>query len=171
MGMPLKAKQLIKSTTSMFFFGWERQFNKNGGYYRQLVTRSFIRTCPLMHRVSCRAFGETQVTQLPLQPRFGTLWLLDFPDTKIVFEREEISDHLWDSVKPDGAANNNSNRGFCRVFWTVEETLGTLWGSKVPTWKGTVVSYVQHFLVSCIFFQKCLYFHNTWLDTFRADHI
>ena len=27
-----------------------------------------------------------------LQPRFGTLWLLAFPQTKIIFEREEISD-------------------------------------------------------------------------------
>ena len=29
----------------------------------------------------------------PLQPRFGSLWLLTFPKTKITFEREGISDH------------------------------------------------------------------------------
>ena len=39
----------------------------------------------------------------PLQSRFGTLWLLAFPKIKITFEREEISDHQWDSRKYDGA--------------------------------------------------------------------
>ena len=34
----------------------------------------------------------TLMTQpLPLQPKFGPLWLLAFPQTKITFEREEIS--------------------------------------------------------------------------------
>ena len=37
----------------------------------------------------------------PLQPRFGALWLLAFPKTKITFERDEISDHWWDSKKYD----------------------------------------------------------------------
>ena len=43
----------------------------------------------------------------PLQPRFGTLQLLDFSKTKIMFEREEISDHWWDSGKYDGAADGD----------------------------------------------------------------
>jgi len=32
----------------------------------------------------------TQVCQPPLQPRFGSLWLVAFPEAKIVVEREEI---------------------------------------------------------------------------------
>ena len=48
-----------------------------------------------------------QVTQHPLQPRFGALWLLAFPKTKITYEGEEISDHQWDSGKYDKAANGN----------------------------------------------------------------
>jgi len=32
----------------------------------------------------------TQVCQPPLQPRFGSLRLLDFPKAKIAVEREEI---------------------------------------------------------------------------------
>ena len=40
----------------------------------------------------------------PLQPRFGALRLLAFPNTKITFEREGISDHWWDSGKYHGAA-------------------------------------------------------------------
>ena len=43
----------------------------------------------------------------PLQPRFGTLWLLAFPKTKINFEREEISDHQWDSGKYDRTAHGD----------------------------------------------------------------
>ena len=37
------------------------------------------------------------------QPRFGSLQLLAFPQTKITFEREEISDCQWSSGKYDGA--------------------------------------------------------------------
>ena len=47
------------------------------------------------------------MTQPPLQPRFGALWLLAFPKTKITFERGEISDHWWDSRKYDRAADGN----------------------------------------------------------------
>ena len=49
----------------------------------------------------------TQVTQPPLKPQFGALWLLAFPKTKITFEREEISDCWWDSGKYDGAADGD----------------------------------------------------------------
>ena len=51
---------------------------------------------------------------------------LAFPKTEIICEREKISDHWWDSGKSKGAANGDSNKGFCRVFWTVEEMLGEL---------------------------------------------
>ena len=43
----------------------------------------------------------------PLQPRFGALWLLAFPKTKITFEREAISDHWWDSGKYDRVTDGN----------------------------------------------------------------
>ena len=52
----------------------------------------------------------------PLQHRTGTLQLLAFPQTKITFEREEISDHRQDLGKYDGAADGDSNKGLCRVF-------------------------------------------------------
>ena len=42
-----------------------------------------------------------------LQPRCDALWLLAFPKTKITFEREEISDHWWDSGKYSGAADSD----------------------------------------------------------------
>ena len=43
----------------------------------------------------------------PLQPRWGTLRFLAFPQTKITFEREEISDRRWDSGKYDRAADGD----------------------------------------------------------------
>ena len=43
----------------------------------------------------------------PLQPRFGTLKILTFPQTKITFEREEISNCWWDSGKYNGAADGD----------------------------------------------------------------
>ena len=96
---------------------------------------------------------------VPLQPRFGALWLLAFPKTKIAFEREEISDHWWDSGKYNGATDGN---------W--ENCVR----SKVPTLKGTEASLsclCTVFLVSCIFFINISIFHITWLDTFWTDLI
>ena len=57
---------------------------------------------------SCaEVFGETSNhpgDSDPLQLRFGTLWLLALPITKITFESEQISDCQWESGKDDGAA-------------------------------------------------------------------
>ena len=55
-------------------------------------------------------FGETSNhpgDSVPLWPRLGALWHLPFPKTKMTFEREEISDHQWDSGKCDRAADGN----------------------------------------------------------------
>ena len=73
-------------------------------------------------------FGETSNHQGdwgPLWPRFGALWLLAFPKTKITFEREEISDHWWDSGKHGGQPI---------------EIGRTVWVPKVPALTGTEVS-------------------------------
>ena len=61
----------------------------------------------------------------PLNPTIGILQLLDFPKTKITFEREEISDCQWDSGKYHGAPDCDPIKDFAE-FWTVEETLGEL---------------------------------------------
>ena len=80
-----------------------------------------------------------------LQHRFGALQLLAFPKTKIIFEREEISDHWWDSGKYDGTADGNlencvrSQRAYFEEDWSV-------------------IVLCTMFFVSCIFFIKCLYF-------------
>ena len=67
------------------------------------------------HTCSCitsgtEFFGETSNhlgDSAPLQPRFDALWLLAFPQTKVTFEGEGISDCWWDSGKYNRAADGN----------------------------------------------------------------
>ena len=81
----------------------------------------------------------------PLQLSFGVLWLLPFPKTKITFEKEEILNHWWDSGKYD--------RGTDGDWENCVRSQGAYfegdWGVIIPC---------TMFLVSCIFFNKCLYF-------------
>ena len=76
----------------------------------------------------------------PLQPRFGTLWLLAFPKTKIIFEREEISDCWWDSGKYNREADGDWENCVRSQGAYFEGAWGIIYE------------------VSCIFFIKCLYF-------------
>ena len=90
---------------------------------------------------------------VPLQPRVGTLRLLSFPQTIITFEREEISDHWWDSGSYDRVADGDwencvRSQGAC---------FEGNWG---------IIILCTMFLVSCIFLNRCLYFSHHWLDTF-----
>ena len=79
-----------------------------------------------------------------LPPRFGALQLLAFPPTQITFEREETSDHRWDSGKYDRAADGD---------WNCVRSQGAYFEGD---WGVVVLSTM--FLVSCIFFSKYLYF-------------
>ena len=92
-------------------------------------------------------FGKTSNCpddSAPLQPRFSALQLLASPQTKITFEREEISDQ-WDLGKYDGAADGD---------W---ENCVRLHGAYFEGDWGIIVLCAM-FLASCIFFNKCLYF-------------
>ena len=80
-----------------------------------------------------------------LQPRFGTVWLFAFPKTKITFERKEISDHQWSSGKKDGAADGD---------W--ENCVRSQGAYFEGDW--SIIVLCTMFLVSCNFFNKCLYF-------------
>ena len=65
------------------------------------------RSCITSH---AEFFGETSNhsgDSVLLQLTFGALWLLAFPKIKITFEREEISDHQWDSGKYNRAAEGD----------------------------------------------------------------
>ena len=81
----------------------------------------------------------------PLQPRFGALWLLAFSKTKISCEREEISEHWWQSGKYDGASDGDwENCVRSQVAYFEGD-----WG---------IIVLCTVFLVFCIFFNKCLNF-------------
>ena len=81
----------------------------------------------------------------PLQPRFGTLQLLAFPKTKIIFEREEILDCRWDSGSYDRAADGD---------W--ENCVRSQGAYFEGDW--SIIVLCTMFLVSCILCIKCLYF-------------
>ena len=110
----------------------------------------------LKHHVSCRVFGETSNhpgDSAPLQFRFCALWHLAFLQTKITFKREEISDHQWDSGKYDKAADGD---------W--ENCVRPQGAYFEGDWN--VIVLCTMFLVSCIFFNKCLYF-----SCYMAGHL
>ena len=142
------------------FFCGNYSDDSEGRNYGQLVIGSFITTMRLlMHHISCRVFGKTSNhpdDSGPLQPRFGTVWLLAFPKTKITFERDEISDCQWDSGKYNRAADGD--------------------------WENCVRSQGAYFegdwgiVVLCTVFLgsssiNVSTFHITWLDTFWTDLI
>ena len=81
----------------------------------------------------------------PLQPTFGALQLLAFPQTKITFERQEISDYQWDSGKYNRAADGN---------W--ENCVRSQGAYFEGDWG--VIILCTMLLVSYIFFSKYLYF-------------
>ena len=77
-------------------------------------------------------FGKTSNypgDSVPLQPRFGALWLLAFPKTKIIFEGKRFQ--TIDEIQEN-------------MVGQLMMTGKTVWGPKVPTLKGTEVllSYV-----------------------------
>ena len=125
-----------------------------------MVIGTFITTmCQLIHHVSCRVLWwniKSPMRPRPLQPRFGTLWLLTFPKTKITFEREEISDHQWNSGKYDGAAHGNWEN--CEV-------------PRCLFWRG-LRCHCSMYNVSCVFFSKCLFFIlHGWISSGQTSYI
>ena len=78
-----------------------------------------------------------------LQPRFGALWFLAFPKTKITFEGKrfqtvnEIQENMMEQLMAIGRSQGAYFEGD--------------WG---------IIVLCTVFLVSCIFFNKCLYFSS-----------
>ena len=176
MSTPLQANQLIRSTTSMFLVSWE---TCNTMKKPQLWATGDWQLCHnntpahALHLV--QSFWWNIKSPRWLRPPIAQVWcsqLLDFLKTKITFEREEISDHQWDSGKYDGTADGDSNKVFLQsVLNGGRDTERTEWGPKVPTLKGTEVllSYVQCFLYLVTSSINVSIFHSAWLNTFWTD--
>ena len=130
-----------------------------GNWWLAALSWQHAHSC-IMSEAEC--FGETSNhpgDSAPLQPRFGTLWLLAFPKTKITFERKEISDHWWDSGKYDGAAESDWENASQGTYF--EGVKGT----------EELLSYLQHFLYLVSSPINVFIFHSMWLDTFSTDLI
>ena len=116
----------------------------------ELMIGSFIMTiCPQHASHLAEFFCETSNhpdESAPLQPRFAALWLLTVPQTKITFEREEISDDLWNSGK--------YNMADCDWEKCVRSQGAYLEGD----WGAIVLCTI--FLVFCIFFNTHPYFSH-----------
>ena len=121
-----------------------------GNSWLAASSRQHTHSCITSH---AEFFGETSNysgDSAPLQPRFGALWLLAFPKTKITFEREEFQETMTGQQMETGRA---------------------VWGLKVPTLKRTEasLSYVQCFLYLVPSSINVSIFHITWGDTFWTD--
>ena len=112
-------------------------------------------TCPLMHHVSCRVLAKHQITQVT-KPRYSS---------------DLVPYDFWLFSKLKSPLKGNR---FRIVAESQENMLGqlmvigrTVWGSKVPTLKGTQValSYIQCFLYPISSSINVSIFHITWLDT------
>ena len=102
----------------------------------------------LVHHILCRVFWWNIKSPRWLSPHTAQIWhpvTPGFFPTKIIFEREEISDHQWDSGKYDRATD--SELGDCvrsqGAYFEGDWDIIVLW---------------TMFLVSCIFFSKGLCF-------------
>ena len=116
-----------------------------GNWWLAASSQQHICWCITSHAEYFGEISNHPVDSAPLQPTFGALWLLAFPKTKITFEREEISDHPWDSGKYNGAADGN---------W---EDCVRSQGACFEGDQGIIVLCTT-LLSSCIFFNKSLYF-------------
>ena len=125
--------QMIQKATAM------------GTWWLAASSQQCICSCITSHAES---FGKTSNhpgDSVLLQPRFGALQLLAFPQTKITFEKKEILDCWWDSGNYNRAAVGNwehcvRSQG---AYFEGDLNVTVLW---------------TMCLVSYIFFNKCLYF-------------
>ena len=116
-----------------------------GNWWLAASSRQHAHSCIMSCAEFCGKKSNHPGDSAPLQPRFGSLQFLAFPKTKITFERKEITDHRWDSGKYDGVADGN---------W--ENCVRSQGAYFEGDWHVIVLRTM--FLVSCIFFNKCLYF-------------
>ena len=129
-----------------------------GNLWLTASSQQYTHSCITLHAEFFSETSNHSGHSAPLQPRFGTLWLLAFPKTKITFEREEISDQWWDSGKYDGAAHGN---------W--ENCVRSQGAYSEGDWDA--LSYVHYFLNLVSSSINVSIFHTTWLDTCWTDLI
>ena len=125
----------------------------------QLVIGSFITTMHLlMHHISCRVFWQNikSPSGFSSPPDLAPCDFLLFPklQSPLKGERFQTTNEI------DRAADGNSNTGLCRVFWAGQRHSENCVRSQdtylEDDWDA--IALCTMFLVSFIFFHKCLYF-------------
>ena len=138
-------------------FGWFKRLHLWGNWWLAASSWQCIHACITFHAEIFLWNIKSSRWLSPLQPRFGTLQLQALPKARIIFEREEIWDHWWDSEK------YNSWWG---SWWWLGEVC------QVPTcllWSGLRHHYPTYNVSSSI---NVSIFHSTWLETFwQTIHI
>ena len=116
----------------------------------------WLAASPQQHTCSCitsysEFFYETsnlQVTQHPLQPRFGTLWILTFPKLKSPLKGNRFQ--TVDEIQ------ENTMGSWCRLGELCEVL-------RYLHWRG-LRCHCPMYNISCIFFNKCLFFiSHSWI--------
>ena len=144
--------------SSVEIIGMIQKATAMGNWWLAASSQQCACLCIMSSAVFFMKHQITQVTQPPLQPRFGALWLLVFPQTKITLKEkrfqtvDEIQENMMGQLMAIGR---------------------NMWGPKVPTLKGTEVSlsYVQCFLYLVSSSVNASIFHITWVDTLWTDLI
>ena len=70
-----------------------------GKWWLEASSQQHACSCIMSHAEFFGKISNHPDDSVPLQPRCGTLRPLDFPQTKITFERGEISDHWMRLIK------------------------------------------------------------------------
>ena len=163
LSMLLQARQLIRSTTSMSFISWEMQYDKNGHSYEQLLLGNFIRAmCLLMHLISCRNFWQNiksaRWLSTPYSPHLVPcdFWLFPKLKSPLKGKRFQTIDEIQENTT--GQPMVIPTKDFAERF----EQWKRRWKNCVRSqgayfereWDVIVLRTV--FLISCIFFNKCL---------------
>ena len=160
----LQAKQLIRSTTLMFFFSWELLYNENSCSYGPLVIGSFIMTtCPLMHHVLCSLLVKIESRRWLSNPYSPDLtwcncWLFPKLKSPLKGKRVQTVDEIQENTMGQLMAIPVKNFAECFEQWKRCCENCVRYQSAYFAGGWSIFVLCTMFLVSCIFFNKCLYF-------------
>ena len=116
-----------------------------GNWWLAASSWQYSCSCITSHAEFLAKYKITLVRQPTYSPYFDVFWLLAFSKSKIASEREEISDCQWDSGKYNRAADGD--------WENCVRSQGVYF-----EWDWGVIVLCTMFLLSCIFFNKRLYF-------------
>ena len=110
-----------------------------------------------------------QVTQPPHNPDLVPcdFWLFPKIKSPLKWKRFQSLNEIQENTM--GQLVVIETKDFADIFNNGRDSGRTVWGPKVPNFEGdwSVIVLCTMFLVSCIFFNKCLYF-SYYMDTFWA---